>query len=143
MVNEYIRSILGLPLPVGLVMVSRAYSFSFLIMVDNKSLQVYESQIDYLSDVDFIEIIRDFPTIYNRSSRDFKDKTKEENRWKAVAEKVNGTVEEVKRSYDTIWTQFGKYIKKRKEKSGSCTVDLPLDPTFAHMMWLKNFIISR
>ena len=37
---------------------------------------------------DFMDVIQDYPSIYNRSSKDFKDKFKKENYRKAVAERV-------------------------------------------------------
>ena len=94
-------------------------------------------------DAEFMEIIREFPTIYNRSLKDFKDRNKISNCWKAVAEKVGQPVDQVKRRYESIRTQFGKYLKSRKGKSGSGSGDVPLDPKYEHLRWLKNFIVSR
>ena len=37
---------------------------------------------------DFMDVIQDYPSIYNRSSKDFKDKFKKDNFWKAVAERA-------------------------------------------------------
>ena len=94
-------------------------------------------------DVEFMEIIREFPTIYNRSLKDFKDRNKKSNCWKAIAEKVGQPVDQVKRRYESIRTQFGKYLKSRKGKSGSGSGDVPIDPKYEHLRWLKNFIVSR
>ena len=94
-------------------------------------------------DAEFMEIIREFPTIYNRSLKDFKDRNKISNCWKAVAEKVGQPVDQVKRRYESIRTQFGKYLKSRKGKSGSGSGDVPLDPKYEHLRWLKNLIVSR
>ena len=38
------------------------------------------------NDAVFMGIIREFPTIYNRASRDFKDRNKTANSWKRIAE---------------------------------------------------------
>ena len=94
-------------------------------------------------DVEFMEIIREFPTIYNRSLKDFKDRNKKSSCWKAIAEMVGQPVDQVKRRYESIRTQFGKYLKSRKGKSGSGSGDVPIDPKYEHLWWLKNFIVSR
>ena len=84
-------------------------------------------------DVQFMEIIREFPTIYNQSLKDFKDRNKKSNCWKAIAEKVGHSVDQVKRRYESIRTQFGKYLKSRKGKSGSGSGDVPIDPKYDHL----------
>ena len=93
--------------------------------------------------MEFIEIIRKFPTIYNRSLKSFKDRNKKPNCWKAISEKVGQPVDKVKRRYESIRTQFGKNLKSRKGKSGSGSGDVPIDPKYEHLRWLKNFIVSR
>ena len=96
------------------------------------------------TNADFMDIIQDYPTIYNRSSRDFKDKTKKANCWAAVAERVNEPVEVVKKRYETIRTQFSKYLKNRRGASGAGAADItPVDSRYERLMWLKNFIVSR
>ena len=62
---------------------------------------------------DFMDMIQDYPSIYNRSLKDFKDKFKKENCWKAVAERVIEPVDVIKNRCENIRTQFGKYLKKR------------------------------
>ena len=64
------------------------------------------------SDVDFMELIRQFPTIYNKRSKDFHDKREKENCWKKVAELLNTTTQEVERWYKTIRTAFTRYLSK-------------------------------
>ena len=83
------------------------------------------------------------PVLYDRSLKDFKDKNKKSNCWKAIAEKVGQPVDQVKRRYKSIRTQFGKYLKSRKGKSGSGSGDVPIDPKYEHLRWLKNFIVRR
>ena len=95
------------------------------------------------NDFELMDIIQEYPTIYNRSSRDFKDKTKKQNCWKAVAKRMNEPVDVVKRRYESIRTQFSKYLKKRKGASGAGAADVSNDPKFERLMWLQNFIISR
>ena len=95
------------------------------------------------SDEVFMDIIREYPTIYNRSSKDFKDKTKKSNCWRAVAERLDEPVDIVKRRYESIRTQFSKDIRARKGTSGCRSDDIPLTAKFEHLRWLKTFIITR
>ena len=94
-------------------------------------------------DVEFMEIIREFSTIYNQRLKDFKDRKNKPNCWKAIAEKVGQPVDQVKRRYESIRTQFRKYLKSKKGKSGSGRGDVLIDPRYEHLRWLKNFIVSR
>ncbi len=66
------------------------------------------------SDEAFMDIIREYPTIYDRASKDFKDKNKKSNCWKAVAERLGEPVDIVKRRYESIRTQFSKYLRTVK-----------------------------
>ena len=85
------------------------------------------------SDEAFMDIIREYPTIYNRSSKDLRDKTKESNCWRAVAERLDEPVDIVKRCYESIRTQFSKYIRARKGTSGCGSDDIPLTAKFEHL----------
>ena len=58
------------------------------------------------NDIDFMELIREFPTIYNKKTKDFHDKRKKENFWKTISELLNTTTQEVERRYKTIRTSF-------------------------------------
>ena len=91
-------------------------------------------------DTEFMEIICEFPTIYNQSLKDFRDKKL--NCWKAIPE-VGQPVDQVRRRYESIRTQFGKYLKSRKGMSRSGSGDIPIDAKYEHLRWLKNFIVSR
>ena len=74
-------------------------------------------QVARESDETFMDIIREYPTIYDRGSRDFKDKNKKSNCWKAVAERLDEPVDIVKRRYEGIRIQFSKYLRARKGKN--------------------------
>ena len=95
------------------------------------------------NDASFMEIIREFPTIYNRASKDFKERNKKANSWKKIAEYVGQSVEDVKRRYESIRTSFSRYLQKRRGKSGSGVEDTPLEPKFEHLRWLLSFITTR
>ena len=95
------------------------------------------------NDALFMEIIREFPTIYNRASKDFKDRNKKANSWKRIAEYLGQTVEDVKRRYESIRTSFSRYLQKRRGRSGSGVQDTPLEPKFEHLRWLLSFINTR
>lgn len=85
----------------------------------------------------FMEIIHEYPTIYNRASKDFKDRNKT-NCWKMVAQRLCKSMECVKRRNKTIRTEFSQYLSKRRGKSGSEVDDVVLDKT---NMWTKSIAI--
>ena len=91
----------------------------------------------------FMQIIRDFPTIYNRASKDFKDTNKKANCWRTIAQRLGEPVDSVKRRYETIRTDFSRYLRKKKGKSGSGAGNIEMDAKYEHLLWLKTIIISR
>ena len=94
-------------------------------------------------DIAFMEIVRNYPAIYDRSSKDFKDVSKKANCWKRVAEQCNEPVAKVKTRYNSIRTDFSRYLKKTKGKSGSGASDVEIDAKYEHLRWLKTFIVTR
>ena len=48
-------------------------------------------------DIEFMEIIRQYPAIYDKSSKDFKDKRIKANCWKIVADVLNMPAEDAER----------------------------------------------
>ena len=63
----------------------------------------------------FMQIIGDFPFIYSRESKDFKDTNKKANYWrtKTQTERLGKPVDSVKRRYETIRTDFSRYRRKK------------------------------
>ena len=53
---------------------------------------------------DFMDAIQGYPGIYNCCSRDFKDKLKKGNCWKAVVDRVCEPVDVIKKRYENIRT---------------------------------------
>ena len=68
------------------------------------------------SDVSFMEIIHEFPAIYDQSLKDFKDRNNKSNCWKAIAGRLDQPVDQIKSRYKSIITQFGKYLKVRYQQ---------------------------
>ena len=53
------------------------------------------SQIESLTDEKFMDVIREYPAIYERSSPAFRDKNKRSNSWRHVAEATNMDIQSV------------------------------------------------
>lgn len=110
--------------------------------VDGEEIEIDVNKIRD-NDALFMELIQEYPTIYDRKSKDFKDRNKKANCWKIIAERLGETVDKVKRRYETIRTNFSRYLSKKKGKSGSGASDVVVDPEYEHLVWLKPFIINR
>ena len=83
------------------------------------------------NDIEFMELIREFPTICNKKSKDFHDKRQKENCWKKISELLITTTQEVERRYKTIRTSFTRYLAKRRGKSASGLSDIgSIDPQY-------------
>ena len=101
-------------------------------------------------DTAFMEIIKEFSCLYNRSSAQFKDKNLKINSWKKIAalhtiEGVHETdvLSTCKQIYESIRTSFSRYLKRSKPPSGSGSDDVVLDPKYEHLRWLVTFIKAR
>ena len=86
----------------------------------------------------FMGIIREYPTIYDRSYKDFQDKSKKSNCWREVAQRLDEPVDIVKRHYESIRTQYSKYLRARKGASDCGYDDIPHTGKFKHLQWLKR-----
>ena len=95
-------------------------------------------------DMALIEIIKEFPSIYNRSSAQFRDKNIKTNAWKEIASLHDESdVNTCKQRYENIRTTFSRYLKKCKLPSGSGSDVVVLEPKYEHLRWLCSFIKSR
>ena len=98
-------------------------------------------------DTAFMEIIKEFPCLYNRRSAQYKDKNIKINLWKKIAalhtiEAVHETdvLSTCKQRYENIRTSFFSLFKTR---SGWVSDDVVLDPKYEHLRWLVTFIKTR
>ena len=83
-------------------------------------------------------IIREYPTSYDRSYKDLKIKAKSQ-----VAQWLDEPVDIVKRCYESIRTQYSKYLRARKDASGCGYDEVPQTGKFGHLQWLKTLIICK
>eukprot|EP00111_Clytia_hemisphaerica_P009846 TCONS_00028867-protein len=93
-----------------------------------------------LTDEEFMEVIRDFPGVYDKNHEDFRDKTRKEECWEKISDILNVRIEDTKRRYETIRTRLSRYLKRIKEGYWTIeTKDIKLD--FLH--WLVPYIKTR
>lgn len=89
----------------------------------------------------FMEIVRQFPILYDRFSIDFKDKHKKNNAWAKVAETTGFPVEECIKKYKNIRTNYVRNCKKRKPPGSGRTSD---ESDHSHSFrWLDTFSEHR
>ena len=72
--------------------------------------------IEYGNDTneEFMEEVARYEYVYNRNSKDFKDKNKKANRWEKIGEKFNLSAAEVEVKFHNIRTAYGRYLKRLK-----------------------------
>ncbi len=117
------------------------FSIKMAELEDSRSLQ---ENTESVSDVQFMEEIRKYEAIYDKSCKGFQDKRVKANCWKRIAESLGMNMSEAERRYKTIRTAFSRYLSKISGKSGSGTSEVAsIDPKYEHMRWLMLFIKSR
>ncbi len=91
-----------------------------------------------------MEEIQKFDCLYNKYSKDFKDKTKKTNSWAKVAEKFEITLREAGKRFKNIRTAYGRFLKKAKSvPSGSRRDAVPVPREFENQGWLATYIDHR
>ena len=90
----------------------------------------------------FMEIVRTFPILYDRFSKDFKDKHKKNNGWNQVAKATQIPVEECIKTYKNIRTNYVRHMKKRKPSGSGRTSEDNVN-SLCNFQWLDTFIEHR
>ena len=97
-----------------------------------------------LDKVRFMEDLQQYDCLYNKFSRDFKDKYKKMNCWAALGEKHNIGPEEAELVFKNIRTAYGRFLKRRNNiSSGSGRSNIPVPPEFGNLEWLSVFTEHR
>ena len=92
----------------------------------------------------FMEEVQRYECIYDKFSKDYKNKYIRLNSWKAIGEKFGLDAPEAERRYKNCRTSYGRYLKKRKSvPSGSGRNAVPTPAEFANLEWLNNHINHR
>ena len=99
---------------------------------------------DEISNDCFMEEVQKYDYLYNRNSRDYKDKYKKLNAWSEVGEKFDMTPREADKKFKNIRNAYGRYLKKVKSiPSGSGRDADPTPREFASLGWLDKHICHR
>ena len=91
---------------------------------------------------EFMAEVARYECIYNRNSKNFKDKNKKANSWQKFGEKFNLLAAEAEVKFCNIRTAYGRYLKRLKTiPSGSGRDAVPRE--FQNLEWLNSHIAHR
>ncbi|XP_068722407.1 uncharacterized protein [Montipora capricornis] len=91
---------------------------------------------------EFMEEVARYECVYNRNSKDFKDKNKKANSWGKIGGKFNLSAAEAEVKFRNIRTAYGSYLKRLKTiPSGSGRDAVPRE--FQNLEWLNPHIAHR
>ena len=97
--------------------------------------------MSYVGSKEFMEEVQKCDSLFNKYSRDYRDKFKKANSWVKVAEKFNTTQSEAEKRLKNIRTAYGRFLKKTKyAPSGSGRDDLHVQREFQNMGWLAPLV---
>ena len=89
----------------------------------------------------FMEEIRKYDCLFNRFSKEFKDKLKKINAWSKVGEVVSISPAATEKKFRNVRTAYGRYLKRRKSvPSGSGQDAVPIPREFVNFEWLSVHI---
>ncbi|XP_067614833.1 transcription factor Adf-1-like [Eurosta solidaginis] len=95
-----------------------------------------------MDDFKLIEFVRDFPCLYDKASRDFKDANKKSAAWKDIAENLGVDVAVAVR-WGYLRERFKKEIRSSKNTSGSGASDGRQWVFLENLQFLRAHIIPR
>ena len=93
-----------------------------------------------------MNLIQNYRVIYDKTCREYRDVRKKKNAWKEVADKLGIEVDEAVRRYNSIRTNFSKYLKRQKKGkvSGTGKKDIPkIKEEYEYLRWLTVHIKHR
>ena len=92
----------------------------------------------------FMEEIQRYECLYNKFSKDYKNRRSRENAWEAIGQKFGLSAEEAEKKYKNIRTSYTRHLKKVKSvPSGSGRDAVPKTGEFANLQWLDQHISHR
>ena len=91
----------------------------------------------------FLEETQKYDCLYNKFSKDYKNKFKKMNCWTKIAEKLDMSPCEVEKKFKNIRTAYGRFLKKKSVPSGSGRGAVPLPREFTNLDWLQAHINHR
>ena len=98
---------------------------------------------DVPSNRQLMDEIRKYRAIYDKSCVEYKDQRVKRNAWQAVANTLRIDLSCAQQRYNNIRTNFSKYIKSLKGKSGSGRDDLVIRADYEYLRWLCSHIKHR
>ena len=91
-----------------------------------------------------MEEIQKYDCIYEKFSKDYKNRRTRENAWAKIAEKFGLTLADAEKKYKNIRTSYVRYLKRLKNVPSSSGRDaVPKAGEFANLEWLDHHISRR
>lgn len=92
----------------------------------------------------FMEEVQKYDCLYNKYSKNYKDKYVKINCWTKIGEKFEMSAADAEKKFKNIRTGYGRYLKKVKSiPSGSGRDAVPVPKDFAGLDWLQKYISHR
>ena len=93
----------------------------------------------------FMETVQRYECLYNKFSRDYKNKFTRMNCWRTIGGQFNLEPAEAERKYKNIRSAYCRFLKKKKKAvpSGSGRDAVPVPPEFSNLDWLVSHINHR
>ena len=66
------------------------------------------TQSSTVSDELLMEVIQNFPCIYDKRSKDYKDQRMKQNAWKLIGDQIHLHAGEARSRYDVVRTRFSR-----------------------------------
>ena len=88
----------------------------------------------------FMEEVQKYECLYNKFSKDYKNKFTRLNCWRKIGEKFDVDAAEAEKKYKNIRTAYGRYLKKKKSVPSGSGRDAVPPQEFTNLDWLANHI---
>ena len=99
---------------------------------------------DFIDNEELMEEVRKHPSIYDKSSREYRDGRIRSNAWKEIELALGVSIPgSALKRYSTIRTRFSKYLRDLQLPSGSGTASIILKPEYESLRWLITHITHK
>ena len=87
-----------------------------------------------------MEEVQKYECLYNKFSKDYKNKFTRLNCWRKIGEKFDVDAAEAEKKYKNIRTAYGRYLKKKKSVPSGSGRDAVPPQEFTNLDWLTNHV---
>ena len=99
-----------------------------------------KNDVSVFNKIEFIEMIRLHPELYDKYHDDFKDKNLKARTWAEIGDTFHMTPSEAEAKYNSVRSSYGRYLRTKRCDTAD---GRRMSPKYTELSWLEPFIEHR